>query len=165
MEFITPCTKEELLQLTDGSLFFPKNIREAFASHPSLELQLARTDVFSFLQNLIQGGCLCYADFYYAALNSSQQKAFREALLPQEAALLAKLVLDPGRLFYPLTEETLNFFYAITRRELLFSTFYLTGMPAVLWGNYHELWPLFCRTEGEKEQYKKLLLPYCMTDH
>lgn len=157
MNDIKPYTKEELIQINSGKLLFPRQIQEAFASCLSIELHLEKTDVKALLHHLVASGVRCYADFYYAVLTAGQQEAFRKALLPEEEKIFCRLTTDPDRLFYPLSEETLDFFYAITCRELLFSTFYISGFPAAVWGNYDGLWPLFCREPVDITYYKDLI--------
>lgn len=165
MKEIKPYNKQELIQMTDGKLIFPQQIQEAFASCLSIELHIEKTDGKALLHHLITSGVQCFADFYYAALTGGQQEAFANALLPEEKNIFCRLIPDPDRLFYPLSEETLDFFYGITLRELLFSTFYISDVPAALWGNYGGLWPLFCGTETDLAYYEALVSHFTKTSH
>lgn len=130
-------TAEELKQ--QGGLYFEK-IQEGLNTCHWEQMYLSPRMARSFLGELREknGPEHSFADCYYPYLEEESKEKVRQALTEEEAAYLDALPAAAENLIFPLDDMLLAIGTKLNDRELLFFTFYFTGDPVTVWGNYKQ---------------------------
>lgn len=135
------------------------NIQHGFDHYPYLVFHGSEADYSTFLKKALDlnDNDHAYVDFYYGRLGEEEKKNFQKMLPPEQLPYLDFIDWING-IFFPLTETLLPFLVSITARELLFSSFYFTKIPCIVWGNYGLTFPVFFQDAKGKAIYKEIAL-------
>lgn len=142
-------TAEELKK--QGGLYF-ENIQEGWNTCDWEQMYLSPKMARSFLLELREknGPENSFADCYYPYLEEESREKVRQALTSEEAAYLDGLPAAKENLIFPLDDMMLAIGTKLNDRELLFFTFYFTGDPLTVWGNYKQEYICFRPKKSEE---------------
>lgn len=136
-----------------------KNVEDGFREYSSVILKGDKNSMQSFLEKCLrENEKEAFADFYYPVLSPEHKEAFLKGLDEDGRKILSAFECSSGQVFYPLMEDNLSFLAEMTAKNWLFSSFFFTRYPAVVWGNYNLEYPLFCRDSVTLDFYKKIAL-------
>ncbi|MDD3139200.1 MAG: hypothetical protein PHX08_09545 [Lachnospiraceae bacterium] len=151
---IKSMSKEELLAKNP---IFLEQVKEGFDNYFYVILHGEKVGMHKFFQLILADNVgESFVDFHYARLETEQQKWFVDRLNEAEKMCFQQLEIQKETIYYPLNEGNLEFFFEITVRELLFSTFYFTKQKATIWGNYNLEYPIFAQSKEVLEAYQKM---------
>lgn len=130
-------TAEELKK--QGGLYM-ETIQEGWNTCDWEQRYLSPRMARQFLMDLREknGADHSFADCYYPYLEEESKEKVRQALTREEAAYLDGLPAAKDNLIFPLDDMLLEIGTKLNDRELLFFTFYFTGDPLTVWGNYKQ---------------------------
>ena len=131
------------------NIIYIKNIQEGFNKYPNKILEGTEEDVNNAIRGLFNTNGIenSYADFYYGKLDQEEKNRVRAALNEKEIMLVESLNLSAEDIFIRLNPELLEIFLKLTASEILFSSFYFTKYPCLVWGNYGHRYPIFFKDE------------------
>lgn len=146
---------EEAVRVAGALLL--ENVEEGFSNYKAMKISGSSESLKHFLERCLQENMgNAFADFYYSRLQPEEQRTFCNGLSEDEKKVLKTLNTDAGDIYFPLTEENLDFFNGITARNWLFSTFYFTERQVTVWGNYDGVYPVFGTDESVIKFYRKI---------
>ncbi|MBD7911150.1 hypothetical protein [Clostridium cibarium] len=142
--------KISLKELEKKNVVYIKNIQEGFDRYPNSILEGTEEHVNDVIRKLfsINGVENSYADFYYGRLNEEEKGAVKNILDEKEIILIESFKLCPEDIFIRLNSEILEILLKLTAREVLFSSFYFTKYPCLIWGNYNRRYPVFFKDDS-----------------
>ncbi|WP_143318255.1 hypothetical protein [Clostridium sp. HBUAS56017] len=142
--------KISLKELEKKNVVYIKNIQEGFDRYPNSILEGTEEHVNDVIRKLfsINGVENSYADFYYGTLNEEEKGAVKNILDEKEIILIESFKLCPEDIFIRLNSEILEILLKLTAREVLFSSFYFTKYPCLIWGNYNRRYPVFFKDDS-----------------
>jgi hypothetical protein len=103
-----------------------------------------------------------FVDCYFKEAHSGGILTLMEFLDYKDKLVLIELLrkgIDDNP-YLELNEEILELMLKLSTRELLFTTMYYRKRPITIWGNYDLAFPVFFKTEEDKEYYKNLAKEY-----
>lgn len=103
-----------------------------------------------------------YADIYLESTESSGILTIMDYLDYRDRVVFIELLrkgLDKTP-YLELNEEILETMIKLSSRELSFSTLFFTERDITIWGNYDMVFPVFFKSEEDKEYYKALASEY-----
>lgn len=144
-------------EMTAKGALLIEDIQDGFSQYRSVILKGEKMAMQHFLKRcLAENEDASFVDFYYSVLALEEQRGFAAGLSESEKNVFLQFETDSRQVYYPLREDNLEFLAEITARNWLFSTFYFTKQRAVVWGNYHLEYPLFCEEEETLDFYKNI---------
>jgi hypothetical protein len=137
-----------LKEIKENAIYF-KNIQEGFNKYPNTMINGTEEYVNGTVRKLfsVNGIENSYADFYYGKLDPEERNRVRAALNEKEIMLIESLKLSSEDIFIGLNSEILDILLKLTSKEILFSSFYFTKYPCMVWGNYGHQYPIFFKDE------------------
>lgn len=152
--------KITLEELKDNGIIYIENIQRGFNKYPNLMLEGSEEYVNNAIKQLVAANGIenSYADFYYGRLDEDEKNKVKEALNEKENIIVESLQLSKDDIFLKLNVELLEIFLKLTANEVLFSTFYFTKYPTLVWGNYGRRYPVFFKDETVMKNVKEKIL-------
>lgn len=137
--------KISLEELKKQNAIYIKNIQEGFNNYPNIMLEGDEEAINAAIRQLFAANGLenSYGDFYYARLDEEAKNKVKASLKEEEIALIESLQLGCEDIFIRLNPELLEILLKLTAKEVLFSSFYFTKYPCLVWGNYGRKYPVF----------------------
>lgn len=134
-----------LQELIDKGIVYIKNIQNGFNNYPNVILEGTEEYVNNVIRELVKvnGTQNAFADFYYGRLDEAARSKVRASLTKEEIKVIDALELTERDIFVKLSNELLEILLKLTASEVLFSSFYFTKYPCVVWGNYGRRYPVF----------------------
>lgn len=125
------------------------NIQEGFNKYPNLILEGTEEYVNNVIKKMVFENGLenSYADFYYGRLDEDSKNKVKAALTEKEVMLIESLKLGSEDIFVKVNFQLLEILLKLTASEVLFSSFYFTRYPCLVWGNYDKKYPVFFKNE------------------
>lgn len=98
-----------------------------------------------FLMGLWQenGNTDAYVECYYPYLERESQEKVLSVLTQEQQAYMEELAAKEDGLIHRLDEKLLDIAISLNDKEMLFFTFYFTGKPCTVWGNYKQEYIIF----------------------
>lgn len=126
-----------------GGIYFEK-ITEGFERYRHKILKLNQRQAYVYLRGLweLSRGA-AFMDFYYQQLNDQVRERIGSALLKEEYDYLEQYRRRADSLFVPLEEQLLKIHLKMNEEQMLFSSFYFTGLPCTVWANYNQEYVVF----------------------
>lgn len=126
------------------------NILDGFNNYPNITVEGTEEDVNNAVRQLAQANGFenSYGDFYYGRIDEEAKNKVKASLKEEEIALIESLELGREDIFLRLTPELLEILLNLTAKEVLFSTFYFTKYPCLVWGNYGRKYPVFFKDDS-----------------
>lgn len=108
----------------------------------------------NYLRELMEqnGEGNAFVDVYYPYLEEESKQQVREVLDPEDGAYLDSLTDSGEGVIVPLNERLLRIATILNEKEMLFFTFYFTGIPCTIWGNYKQEYLCFREKKQETEE-------------
>lgn len=130
---------------------FIHNIQEGFSSYPNGMLEGSSNHIKSRLLQMIElnGEENCFTDCYFARLNIEEKKKIQAVLTDGEYHYLEGICLAQDKIYQSYHPVLFDILFKLTTTEMLFSTFYFTKYPCLIWGNYDGKYPVFCLKEED----------------
>lgn len=154
--------KINLEELKKQNSIYLDNIMDGFNKYPNTTIEGTEEVVNNTIRKLVQANGLenSYGDFYYGRIDEEAKIRVKASLSEDEIVLIDSLNLTKDDLFIRLTPRLLEILLKLTAKEILFSTFYFTKYPCLVWGNYGMKYPVFFKDETvmkivEKEIFSK----------
>ncbi|GKX67391.1 hypothetical protein [Inconstantimicrobium mannanitabidum] len=149
--------KITLEELKDKGIIYIENIQRGFSKYPNLIIEGSEEYVNNAVKQLVAANGIenSYADFYYGRLDEDEKNKVKEALNEREIVIVESLQLSKDDIFVHLNDELLEILLKLTSKEVLFSTFYFTKYPTLVWGNYGRRYPVFFKDEFVMETVKE----------
>lgn len=143
-------TKINLEQLKNLNSIYLDNILDGFNKYPNINIEGSDDDVNNAIRALVDANGFenSYGDFYYGRIDEEAKSKVRVCLNEEEIELIESLELDKDNIFILLTPELLEILLKLTANEVLFSSFYFTKYPCLVWGNYGRKYPVFFKDES-----------------
>jgi len=131
------------------NIIYIKNIQEGFNKYPNTTLEGTEEYVNNAIRRLFNANGIenSYADFYYGKLDQEEKNRVRAALNEKEIMVVESLKLSAEDIFIRPNPELLEILLKLTASEILFSSFYFTKYPCLVWGNYGHRYPIFFKDE------------------
>ena len=131
------------------NIIYIKNIQEGFNKYPNTTLEGTEEYVNNAIRRLFNAIGIenSYADFYYGKLDQEEKNRVRAALNEKEIMVVESLKLSAEDIFIRPNPELLEILLKLTASEILFSSFYFTKYPCLVWGNYGHRYPIFFKDE------------------
>ncbi|ERK31139.1 hypothetical protein [Clostridium intestinale] len=144
---ITKINLEEFKKLNS---IYLDNILDGFNNYPNITIEGTEEDVNNAIKSLVDANGFenSYGDFYYGRIDEEAKNKVKASLKEEEIALIQSLELVREDIFLRLTPELLEILLKLTAKEVLFSTFYFTKYPCLIWGNYGRKYPVFFKDES-----------------
>ena len=138
-----------MLEEIKKNIIYIKNIQEGFNKYPNTIIEGTEEDVNNVIRRLINKNGIenSYADFYYGKLDQEEKNRVRAVLNEKEIMLVESLNLSAKDIFIRLNAELVEILLKLTASEILFSSFYFTKYPCLVWGNYGHRYPIFFKDE------------------
>lgn len=142
--------KISLEELKNKNVLYIENIQDGFDKYPNLILEGTEEFVNNSIRQLfIENGLEnSYADFYYGRLDDDGKDKVKAALNEKEIMKVESLQLSAEDIFVRLNSELLEILLKLTANEVLFSSFYFTKYPCLIWGNYDKKYPVFFKDDS-----------------
>lgn len=142
--------KIDLEELKKKNVIYIENIQEGFNKYPNTMFEGNEEQVNNAIRQLINLNGLenSYADFYYGRLDHEEKNRVKAALDEKEVIVIASLQLSAEDIFLRLNSELLEILLKLTVNEVLFSSFYFSKYPCVVWGNYGRRYPVFFKDDS-----------------
>lgn len=149
--------KLSLENLKKKDVIYIDNIQEGFNKYPNLMLEGTEEYVNNAIRKLAteNGYENSYADFYYGRLDEEEKNIVKAALNEKEIMIIESLELSSEDIFVRLNSELLEILLKLTANEILFSSFYFTKYPCLVWGNYDMKYPVFFKDDSVKTAVTK----------
>ena len=143
---ITKITLEEFKMLNS---IYLDNILDGFNNYPNITIEGTEEDVNNAIKSLVHANGFenSYGDFYYGRIDEEAKIRVKASLSEDEIVLIDSLKLTKDDLFIRLTPRLLEILLKLTAKEILFSSFYFTKYPCLVWGNYGRKYPVFFKDE------------------
>ncbi len=150
--------KITLEELKEANVIYIKNIQEGFNKYPNLILEGTEEYVNNVIRQIYKenGFENSYADFYYGTLDQEEKDRVKLALDEKEIMVIENLQLTSEDIFLRLDSELLEILLKLTASEILFSSFYFTKYPCLIWGNYGKKYPMFFKDDSVMETVKNI---------
>jgi hypothetical protein len=142
--------KTNLEELKKQNVIYIENIQDGFNKYPNMMLEGTEEKINNTIRQLfnINGLENSYADFYYGKLDDETKNKVKAALDEKEITLIESLKLGKEDIFLHLNPELLEILLKLTINEVLFSSFYFTKYPCLVWGNYDKCYPVFFKDDS-----------------
>lgn len=142
--------KIDLEELKKKSLIYIDNVQDGFNKYRNTMCEGTEDHVNNAIRQLVNANGLenSYADFYYGRLDKDSKNRLKATLDEKEVMLIESLQLSETEIFVRLNTELLEILLKITANEVLFSSFYFTKYPCVVWGNYGKRYPVFFKDDS-----------------
>jgi hypothetical protein len=142
--------KINLEELKKQNSIYLDNIMDGFNKYPNTTIEGTEEVVNNAIRKLVQANGFenSYGDFYYGRIDEEAKNKVKASLKEEEIALIQSLELVREDIFLRLTPELLEILLKLTAKEVLFSTFYFTKYPCLIWGNYGRKYPVFFKDES-----------------
>ena len=142
--------KTNLEELKKQNVIYIENIQDGFNKYPNMMLEGTEEQINNAIRQLINANGLenSYADFYYGRLDEEAKNRVKAALDEKEITFIESLQLGKDDIFLCLNPELLEILLKLTVNEVLFSSFYFTKYPCVVWGNYDKCYPIFFKDDS-----------------
>lgn len=133
-----------IIDLKKTGAIYLENINEGFNQYTSEIVKLDSGEAFESLKEK-----KVYADFYYFKLTDEERSRVNEALSDEEKSYLEKIRPKENpeeNLIFLLDDKLLKILTRLNEKEILFSTFYITGAKenqSTWWGNYNREYVIF----------------------
>lgn len=149
--------KIRLEELKKKNVVYLENIQDGFNKYPNSILEGTEEYVNNAIRQLVTENGLenSYADFYYGRLDDYSKDTIRAALNEKEIMLVESFQLSAEDIFVRLNSELLEILLKLTANEVLFSSFYFTKYPCLVWGNYDKKYPVFFKDDSVMETITK----------
>lgn len=143
---IKPVSRQQILD--QGGIFIDR-LPDGFDQYPSCILTNSEIGYQKLLLKMLElnGEDHSYFDFYFSQLEPHAKEGLGGELDSKMRGMLDQIDWEAG-IYFPLDPEVLAVVNHITAKAYLFSTFYFTKFPCVVWGNYDLRYPIFF---GSKE--------------
>lgn len=143
---ITKINLEEFKKLNS---IYLDNILDGFNNYPNITIEGTEEDVNNAIKSLVDANGFenSYGDFYYGRIDEEAKIRVKASLNEDEIVLIDSLNLTKDDLFIRLTPRLLEILLKLTAKEILFSSFYFTKYPCLVWGNYGMKYPVFFKDE------------------
>jgi len=138
-----------LEELKNDDFIYIENIQEGFNKYPNLTLEGTEGYINNEIRQLFNANGVknSYADFYYGRLDQEEKNRVKAALDEKEIIVIESLQLTDNDIFLRLNSELLEILLKLTVNEVLFSSFYFTKYPCLVWGNYGKRYPVFFKDD------------------
>lgn len=142
--------KVNLEELKKKNVIYIDNIQQGFNKYPNLMLEGAEEHINNSIRQLFIANGLenSYADFYYGRLDEDEKNRVKAALNEKEITIIESLQLSAEDIFIRLNSEILEILLKLTANEVLFSSFYFSEYPCLVWGNYDKRYPVFFKDDS-----------------
>lgn len=149
--------KIDLEELKEKNAIYIENIQDGFNEYPNSLLEGTEEYVNNAIRKLfIENGLEnSFADFYYGRLDNDGKNKVKAALNEKEILMVESLQLSAEDIFVRLNSELLEILLKLTANEVLFSSFYFTKYPCLVWGNYDKKYPVFFKDDSVMQTIKK----------
>lgn len=143
---ITKINLEEFKKLNS---IYLDNILDGFNNYHNITIEGTEEDVNNAIRMLVQANGFenSYGDFYYGRIDEEAKNKVKASLKAEEIALIESLEMGKEDIFLSLTPEIFEILLKLTAKEILFSSFYFTKYPCLVWGNYGRKYPVFFKDE------------------
>lgn len=130
--------------IAKGGLYFER-ITQGMEAYQWESRYMGPAEAKQFLAKLWRenGRENAFAECYYPFLERESQERVLSVLSGQEQAYLEALAAKENELILPLDERLLDIAVSLNDKEMLFFTFYFTGNPCTVWGNYKQEYLIF----------------------
>ncbi|MDS0528440.1 hypothetical protein NNC19_22380 [Clostridium sp. SHJSY1] len=144
--------KISLEELKSKNIIYINNIQEGFNKYPNCIIEGTEDYVNNFIRKLVKINGLenSYGDFYYGRLKETEKDKIKAVLDENEVNFIESIKLGKDDTFVRLNYELLEILLKLTAKEILFSSFYFTKYPSLIWGNYETKYPMFFKDEDIK---------------
>lgn len=142
--------KTNLEELKKQNVIYLENVQDGFNKYPNSMLEGTEEQVNNCIRQLFNANGLenSYADFYYGRLDQESKNKVKAALDDNEINYIESLQLGREDIFLRLNPELLEILLKLTVNEVLFSSFYFTKYPCLVWGNYNRKYPIFFKDDS-----------------
>jgi hypothetical protein len=142
-------TKMNLEEFKKLNSIYLDNILDGFNNYPNTTIEGTEEEVNNAIKLLVDANGFenSYGDFYYGRIDEEAKNKVKASLKAEEIALIESLELGKEDIFLRLTPELLEVLLKLTSKEILFSSFYFTKYPCLVWGNYGMKYPVFFKDE------------------
>lgn len=152
--------KISLEELKKKNVIYLDKIQDGFNRYPNMIIEGTEDKVNNAIRDLVKANGIdnSYADFYYGRLEEESKNKVKAALDEKEIELIESLNLTGDEIFLRLNYELLEILIKLTAKEVLFSSFYFSKYPCLVWGNYGRKYPIFFKDDSVMKIVKEEIL-------